>query len=67
MIEQIARLIEIQQGCDEKAAYIAGFDCAKNGATQKNCHFKYFSRQSMTTAWERGKRDGEKLPEPPEE
>ena len=59
MQEQIAKLIEAQQGADESSAYNAGFDCAKNGASTENCHFCCFSRPSMTTAWERGKHDGE--------
>lgn len=60
MEEQIAKLIETQQGADEAAAYRAGFDCAKNGANTDNCHFRYFSRPSMTKAWERGKHEGSK-------
>lgn len=59
MHPDIARLIMNRQTMDEKTAYEAGFDCGKNGATTDNCHFKYFSRQSMTEAWERGKLAGD--------
>lgn len=40
-------------------AYDAGYDCALNGANDKNCHFGWFSSPSFTREWERGKRDGE--------
>ena len=59
MNEQILKLIELQQSVDEKDSYVAGFACGMNGADSENCHFKYFSRPSMTQVWERGKIDGE--------
>lgn len=40
-------------------AYKMGIDCAKNGATQKNCHFSIFSTEEKMREWERGKKDGE--------
>lgn len=43
---------------DEKAAYAAGLDCARNGANTTNCHFSYFARPELTRAWEKGKKDG---------
>lgn len=41
-----------------KTPYDAGFDCAKNGANERNCHFGWFASPSYTAEWERGKRDG---------
>ncbi len=43
----------------EKLAYLAGFDCAINGANTNNCHFSLFARTELTRAWERGKRAGD--------
>ena len=45
---------------DETYAYNMGFDCGKNGANLKNCHFSIFNSQSNMKEWERGKRDAEK-------
>jgi hypothetical protein len=39
-------------------AYKMGVDYAKNGATQKNCHFSIFSTEEKMKAWEKGKKDG---------
>ena len=61
MTPEIAKLIELQQGVDEKDAYAAGFHCGRYGSDTQNCHFKYFSRPSLTKAWERGKREAESL------
>lgn len=41
-------------------AFIAGYDCGKNGTNTANCHFSFFSSPDMTAAWERGKSEGEK-------
>jgi hypothetical protein len=38
-------------------AYKMGYDCAKNGANETNCHFPIFSSPENTKEWERGKRD----------
>jgi len=37
-----------------------GYDCAKNGATEKNCHFGLFPTAEHTKAWERGKAKAER-------
>ena len=41
---------------DKKYAQKMGYDCGKNGANLKNCHFTIFSRKEFTEAWENGKR-----------
>ena len=53
--KQVMKLIETQQGVDDQAAYNAGLDCANNGPNDDNCHFRFFSRPSLTQAWQRGK------------
>ena len=40
-------------------SYNAGFDCGKNGANTKNCHFSFFASETLTKAWEEGKKKGE--------
>ncbi len=42
---------------DKEYAYKMGYDCGKNGANLKNCHFTIFSRKEFTKAWENGKRE----------
>lgn len=38
-------------------AYKLGYDCAKNGATEKNLNFGIFARREWKDAWERGAED----------
>ena len=38
-------------------AYKMGKDCAKNGATIKNCHFSIFSSRENADEWARGKKE----------
>lgn len=45
--------------CEYKS-YIAGFDCAKNGANTVNCDYRHFASKRQTEAWEKGKADGDK-------
>jgi len=42
-------------------AYRMGYDCGINGSNLTNCHFGIFSTPENTKAWERGKKDGEKI------
>lgn len=42
-------------------AYAMGLDCGKNGASEKNCHFRLFARPELTKAWERGNADGKRM------
>ena len=44
---------------NEETAWMAGRECAINGATTENCHFSLFARPKLTQAWERGKKAGE--------
>lgn len=37
-----------------------GYDCWKNGANEKNCHFSLFPTAEHTKAWERGKAKAER-------
>lgn len=58
ILERVKHLAKEISGKDERIAYAMGFDCARNGADGKNCHFSLFSRPELTACWERGKRDG---------
>ncbi|MCK5016525.1 MAG: hypothetical protein KAS32_05565 [Candidatus Peribacteraceae bacterium] len=52
----------VSRGLDtsyERDAYLAGFDCAINGASAHNCHMDHFMTSMSIAAWEMGKRDGE--------
>jgi hypothetical protein len=42
----------------EQDAWLAGYDSEKNGVNIENCHFSFFSRPELTTAWEKGKKAG---------
>lgn len=39
-------------------AYRMGFDCAKNGANTKNCHFSIFASPEGKEEWEKGHKAG---------
>lgn len=41
---------------DKEYAYKMGYDCGKNGANLKNCHFTIFSQKEFMQAWEEGKK-----------
>ena len=51
----IRTAVQETRSVTEDQAYDAGADCARNGATTENCHFRYFGNQRLTQAWERGK------------
>jgi hypothetical protein len=36
-----------------------GFDYARNGANQTNCHFRLFASPDHLRAWEQGKADAQ--------
>lgn len=55
-----------QEKKKESEAYLAGLDCARNGANTTNCHFTHFATPEQTREWERGKRDGELVEYAPE-
>jgi len=40
----------------EQDAWLAGYDCEKNGANTENCNFSIFARPKLTVAWEQGKK-----------
>lgn len=42
-----------------ESAYQAGRDCALNGPNESNCCFRWFATRTMTSEWERGKREAE--------
>ncbi len=44
---------------DKEYAHKMGYDCGKNGANLKNCHFTIFSRKEFTQSWEKGKKKAE--------
>lgn len=52
-LEELVAKPELQQ------AYLAGYDCGKNGANTTNCHFRNFATPEHTEMWEKGKADGE--------
>jgi len=39
-------------------AYEMGLDCGRNGPNETNCHFKIFSEEFYTLAWDLGKEKG---------
>ena len=39
-------------------AYEMGLDCGRNGPNETNCHFKIFSEEIYTLAWDIGKEKG---------
>ncbi len=41
----------------KREAYLAGFDCGKNGANLDNCNYRLFSSQELTNCWSDGKKD----------
>lgn len=47
------------QPATPEAAYTAGFDCGRNGASMTNCHFRYFASEPLKNAWENGKSAGD--------
>ena len=58
MNEYIDKIIKISTALnevDEKKAFEMGYDCAKSGANETNCHFALFSKPEFTKAWETGK------------
>ena len=57
-----ARLSGIRQAKAAMTPYQAGYDCGKNGANTKNCHFTLFSSPDKMAEWERGKRAAEASP-----
>ena len=44
---------------DKEYAHKMGYDCERNGANTKNCHFTIFNREEFTKAWEDGKKKAE--------
>jgi ribosome modulation factor len=52
-------LFERRKEMNKEYAHKMGYDCGKNGANLKNCHFTIFSRREFTKAWEEGKRKAE--------
>ncbi len=59
-IEQLKKFLDRSKPPEEfREPYMAGRDCGLYGPDDKNCHFGWFSTQARTTAWERGKADGE--------
>ena len=43
-----------------KDAWLAGYDCEKNGANTQNCHFSFFSKPELTKEWEKGKKSAKR-------
>lgn len=48
-------MITIQQ------AYDYGKDCGLRGPNETNCNFRIFATRELTTEWERGKADADRL------
>lgn len=48
---------------EHQHAYDMGFDCAVNGANQKNCHVGLFFDKDSKDAWEKGNRAGKLRPQ----
>lgn len=56
---------ELQPETDLDHCEAMGFDCAENGANERNCHFTIFGTTDGTKAWETGKRKAEMEDEHP--
>ena len=54
-IDKIKKLSKVLNEVDKTKAFEMGYDCAKNGANETNCHFTLFSKSELTKAWECGK------------
>jgi len=45
----------------DSTPYDAGYDCAINGASLRNCHYGWFGTLARTRQWELGRLDGEEF------